>query len=124
MLVPTEEVEWRTAGEPENCISLDFSVLSSACDLAISDDSCMLAEEEIRFIESHLCEVHVEDGYCYGFLEGTEQQKESFLEQFTLLSSTQFVRSRADIKEKTHKTKSQTGISILKPFFFYLQEAM
>ena len=47
MLVPTEEVEWRTAGEPENCVSLGFSMLSSACDLAISDDSCMLAEEEI-----------------------------------------------------------------------------
>ena len=100
--------------EPDMRLFPDLPLLlTSTWDSDVHDASCTLVEKEMRFITRHLREVRVQDESCYGFMEGTEEQKEDFLEQFCLLNSTKFVRSRAEVKEKTHKTKTQTGIGVV-----------
>ena len=44
-----------------------------------------------------------------GFLEGAEERKEEFLEQFTALNSTCFVRSKSSVKGKDIEISKERG---------------
>ena len=72
-----------------------------------SDVSCKqstLVRNEIQFIRTNLSEACIDEDFCYGFLDGTEEQKEEFIEQFSSLNSTCFVRSKTDIKGRSQKS--------------------
>ena len=47
--------------------------------------------------------------YEYGFLEGTEERREEFLEQFTKLNFTCFVRSKTSVKGKDIEISKESG---------------
>ena len=49
-------------------------------------------------MKANLCDVRIESDYGYGYLDGTEERKEEFIEHFTALNSTCFVRSKTDVK--------------------------
>ena len=72
-----------------------------------SDVSCKqstLVRNEIQFVRTNLSEACIDEDFCYGFLDGTEEQKERFIEQFSSLNSTCFVRSETDIKGRSQKS--------------------
>ena len=73
---------------------------SPTCNSDVSGKNSTLVRNEIEFIQTNLCEVRVDSDYGYGFLDGTEQRKEEFIEQFTTLNSTCFVRSTTDAKKE------------------------
>lgn len=60
----------------------------------VAGEKFKLIDEEKHFILENLSEERIDSDskYGYGFLEGTEERKEEFLEQFTALNSTCFVR--------------------------------
>ena len=75
----------------------------------VSEKKSTLVKNEREFIQTNLCEVRFDSDYGYGFLDGTEERKEEFIEQFTTLNSTCFVRSTTDAKERSGKS-SKNGI--------------
>ena len=77
-----------------------------------SGEHSTLVEGEINFIQTNLREVHFDNDHGYGFLDGTEEQKEELIEKFTALNSTCFVRSRTDVKETSHKTSENGTLTI------------
>lgn len=93
---------------------------SPTCNSDISGKNSTLVRNEIEFIQTNLCEVRVDGDYGYGFLDGTEERKEEFIEQFTTLNSTCFVRSTTDAKERSEKS-SKNGILNCLHFFLCYQ---
>ena len=68
-------------------------------------------------IQTNLAEVRIDEDYGYGFLDETKKQKEEFIEQFSSLNSTCFVRSTKEIKGRSQKS-SENGM--LRFFFVFL----
>ncbi|XP_068752869.1 uncharacterized protein [Montipora capricornis] len=70
------------------------------CDVA--GETFTLVEKEKQFILENLSEASIDSAskYGYGFLEAMEERNEEFLEQFTALNSTCFVRSKTSVKGK------------------------
>ena len=82
-------------------------------------DSCnqsSLVRNEMQFIQTNLAEVRIDEDYGYGFLDGTEEQKEEFIEQLSSLNSTCFVCSTKDIKGRSHKSSENGMLRFFFPF--------
>ena len=62
-----------------------------------------LVKKVIEFLHANLCEACVDSDYGYGFLDGTVERKEDFIEQFTTLNSKCLVRSTTHVKERSQK---------------------
>ena len=80
----------------------------------VSGEHSTLVAKEIKFLQENLSEVRFDNDHGYGFLEGSEERKEEFLEQFTALNSTCFVRSKTDPKTEAKGSsfhRSQGNIS-------------
>ena len=98
-----------------------FSTRASPnCNSDVSGKNSTLVKNEIEFIQTNLCEVRVASDYGCGFLDGTEERKEEFIEQFMALNSTCFVRSTTDAKERSEKS-SKNGILNFLHFFLCYQ---
>lgn len=66
----------------------------------------MLVEKEILFCVK-TCQIDSDNGYV--FLEGTEERKEEFIEQFTALNSTCFVHSKTSVKGTDPEGSKESG---------------
>ena len=81
------------------CLSVErFMIVRGSSKMYVSGEHKTLVAKEIKFLQENLSGVRVENDNGYGFLEGTDEQKEEFLEQFTALNSTCFVRSKTEAK--------------------------
>ena len=93
-------------------ISIPVSIPGNISDA--SGEQSTLVTKEIKFLQENLSEERVDNDYVYGFWEGSEERKEEFLEQFTALNSTCFVRSKTDPKTEAKGSslhRSQGNIS-------------
>ena len=91
---------------------------SPSCNPSSSGKQSTLVKKVIEFLHANLCEACVDSAYGYGFLDGTEERKEDFIEQFTTLNSKCLVRSTTHVKERSRKS-SENGIFNLLYFFFF-----
>ena len=82
-----------------------------------SDEHSTLVKDEMNFMQTSLRDVHFDNDHGYGFLDGTEEQKEEVIEKLTALNSTCFVRSRTDVKERSQNTSENGKLTDL--FFLY-----
>ncbi len=102
-------------------MSTDFISTRTAyqsSDSLSSEKHSTLVQNEIEFLQTNLCEVRIDGEYGYGFLDGTEDRKDEFIEQFTALNSTCFVRSTTDVKERG-KERAQKSYENGRNHFFY-----
>ena len=76
---------------------------SPSCNPSSSGKQSTLVKKVIEFLHANLCEACVDSAYGYGFLDGTEERKEDFIEQFTTLNSKCLVRSTTHVKERSQK---------------------
>ena len=76
---------------------------SPSCNPSSSGKQSTLVKKVIKFLHANLCEACVDSDYGYGFLDGTVERKEDFIEQFTTLNSKCLVRSTTHVKERSQK---------------------
>lgn len=90
--------------------SEDFATpaTSPSCNPNSSGKQSTLLKKEIEFLRANHSEVRVDRDYGYKPLDGTEERKEDFIEQFTTVNSTCFVRSTTDVKDRSRKS-SENG---------------
>ena len=58
----------------------------------LQEEHATLVEKGIKFLRENLLNLRIYSENGNGFLEGTEERKEEFIDQFTALNSTGFVR--------------------------------
>ena len=75
----------------------------------LQEEHATLVEKEIQFLCENLSDLRIDSDDAYGFLEGTEEGKEEFIEQFTALNSTCFVQSKTPIKGTDPEGGKESG---------------
>ena len=75
----------------------------------LQEEHGTLVEKEIKFLRENLSDLRIDSENGYGFLEGTEERKEEFIEQFTALNSMCFVRSKTSVKGMDPEGSKESG---------------
>ena len=77
----------------------------------LQEEHATLVEKETQFLRENLSDLRIDSDNEYGILEGTEERREEFIEQFTALNSTCFVRSKTSVKGTDPEGSKESGSS-------------